>query len=193
MSIKLYKILVPINSLRRSAKLSEVALAKLVKISRLTIRSISANKGNPTLETISAVATALDRKVQLLAVPDVCRSEFSTVAICQLVSQDGPGSWRIHYMNLVDVFRATLDPRLILLPPKKSYPLKLTALLASIVKTLCNEAQIDCPDWAEKKYNLESPWFVAETESLKPMAIIESPLAFRRNNIFVLDNFLQRV
>lgn len=95
-------------------------------------------------------------------------------------------------MNLVDEFRRTLDPRLLLLPPVRDLALELKALLASIVMSLCGEAGMNVPGWARKRHPLPTPWFVAEVESLKAMALVESPLPFRRNNIFVLDNFLQR-
>jgi hypothetical protein len=40
---------------------------------------------------------------------------------------------------------------------------------------------------------LEEPWFVTGIENLKAMAIVESPVFFRRRLIFVLENFLSRV
>jgi hypothetical protein len=39
---------------------------------------------------------------------------------------------------------------------------------------------------------LPRPWFVAGVENLKATALVESPLPFRRNNVFVLGNFLSR-
>lgn len=95
-------------------------------------------------------------------------------------------------MNLVDEFRRTLDVRLIFLPPPSELDKSLSAMLSSIVLYLCDEAEIEAPTWAKKRVDLPTPWFVSETESLKAMAILESPLVFRRNNIFVLENFLER-
>jgi hypothetical protein len=46
-------------------------------------------------------------------------------------------------------------------------------------------------DTAEFVKNLK-PWFVSEVNSLYAMALFDSPLAFRNNNIFVLENFLNR-
>ena len=95
-------------------------------------------------------------------------------------------------MELVDGFRRTLDPRLLLLPPPPGLPAELHALLASVVLALCWEAGIDPPSWARVRRFLPRPFFPSETESLKASALVESPLAFRRNNIYVLDNFLER-
>jgi hypothetical protein len=39
---------------------------------------------------------------------------------------------------------------------------------------------------------LDSPWFVAGIENLKASALVESPVRFRKRNIFVLANFLER-
>jgi hypothetical protein len=39
---------------------------------------------------------------------------------------------------------------------------------------------------------LPAPWFVAGVENLKASALVESPVQFRRNNVFVLGNFLAR-
>jgi len=48
------------------------------------------------------------------------------------------------------------------------------------------------PDWAQKDHCLPEPWFVAEMESLKASALVESPAYYKKNNIFVLENFLKR-
>ncbi len=120
------------------------------------------------------------------------QSELSTVGVAMSVLNDGKNSWKIHFMNFVDEFRRTLDTRLLLLPPPNSLSIELRALLSSIVLMLCEEAEVAAPQWARKRVDLERPWFVSETESLKASALLESPLAFRRNNIFVLSNFLER-
>ena len=96
-------------------------------------------------------------------------------------------------MDLVDAYRRSLDPALLLLPPVRGLPLRPKALLASIVLALAQESAMDAPAWAERSYFLPQAWFPAGLESLKATAICESPLAFRRNNIFVHANFLDRV
>jgi hypothetical protein len=151
------------------------------------------HKTSVGLATLRAAAQSLDREITVLLAPQMdTSSECSTVAASLNVIRDGAGSWKVHYMNLVDEFRRTLDPRLLLLPPVRDLALELRALLASIVVSLCDEAGMNVPGWARKRHQLPAPWFVAEVESLKAMALVESPLPFRRNNIFVLDNFLQR-
>lgn len=67
------------------------------------------------------------------------------------------------------------------------------ALISATARHLCRvEFKCRPPRWAERATWLKSPWFVAEVENLKAMAIVQSPPDFKLSNIFVLDNFLSR-
>lgn len=68
------------------------------------------------------------------------------------------------------------------------------ALIHATAKYLCfREFKIPAPKWASASMWLKDPWFVSGIENLKAMALIESPMEFRCNHIFVLSNFLSRV
>ena len=191
---KLVQFFSPIQALRDQRGISERELSSKAKISRSNLRNIENPNKNLNFRSLSLAASALERRVLALVVPETkCSTEFSTIAIALAVEGDGFDSWKIHFMNLVDEFRKTLDPRLILLSPHKSFDRKLYALMASIVSELCKEVQIDCPDWANKIYFLDQPWFISGMQALKAMCLVESPLNFRKNNIFVLKNFLNRI
>ncbi|MBI2646303.1 MAG: helix-turn-helix transcriptional regulator, partial [Deltaproteobacteria bacterium] len=172
--------------------LSEDALSKNSSLSRSTLRHIESHQSNVRLANIDSVAQALNLDLYLLACPSQGESDLSTVGIGFQIFQEGFSSWKIHFFNFVDEFRRTHDPRLLLLPPPSTLELKLQALIASTVRVLCDEAKIDAPSWAKKRYFLKEPWFISETENLKASALLESPLYFRENNIFVLSNFLER-
>ena len=172
--------------------LTEETVCEKSGLSRVTLRTAEQGRGNLTLESLNALASAFDRNLVVLLYPKDSLSEFSVVACSMKVVSDGAGSWKGHYMDLVDEFRRTLDPRLLLLPPVSKLDLKLKALLASIVLDLSSEAKIDPPSWAENNYFLETPWFLSESDSLKASALIESPVFYRKNNIFILENFLKR-
>jgi len=101
-------------------------------------------------------------------------------------------NWTIILMNFVDDFRYYKDPALVKEPFDLDHE-RVDALLASTVEYLCNEMQMDLPPWVEDIPPCRDPWFVAGMESLKAIAIVESPLYFRRRKIFVLENFLERV
>ena len=71
---------------------------------------------------------------------------------------------------------------------------KYAAYIAAMVEELCFTNNIDIPDWVfDKKYSLKEPFFVGGLESIKAFLIVESPLPFRRRNIFVSENVLKRV
>lgn len=182
-----------IRLLRKRLGLSEQALSSRAGVSRLTVRQVEKEGSNPRLQTMSEVAEALERNLLVLMLPlQEPRVENSTVVASMQVCREGFDSWPLYFMSIVDDFRKSLDPRLLLLPPVSQLDRKLTALLASIVLALCEESQMSPPSWAKRSYFLAEPWFVSETQSLKALALRDSPLAFRKNNIFVLDNFLER-
>jgi hypothetical protein len=172
---------------------SERQLAKEVGISRAGLRSLMTWDQNIQIGSMVKVMNHFEREINILATCDRTNSDCSTVAVAYKVMNDGPNSWKLHFMDLVDEFRRTLDSQLFLLEPPNKLPKKLKALLASIVLQLCEEVGINAPSWSQKVMFLEKPWFVSGVESLKALALLESPLAFRRNNIFVLSNFLERV
>lgn len=82
----------------------------------------------------------------------------------------------------------------------KKFPLrgikdrKHAAYIAAMVEELCFTNKLDIPDWVfDKKYRLKEPFFVGGLESLKAFLLVESPVSFRRRNIFVSHNVLKRV
>jgi transcriptional regulator with XRE-family HTH domain len=183
---------IPWRKLLKRLGLSERAAAERAGISRLTWRSVAKGNSSVSLISVQAAAQALGLQVQLLLTPQEIQEDCSSYAVGAHCLRDGANSWKIHYMNLIDEFRRTLDARLLLLPPPRALPQELKGMLAAIVLTLCQEAEIQAPFWACKRYDLPKPWFVSETESLKATALLESPLAFRRNQIFVTGNFMER-
>lgn len=177
---------------RQNSGLSERSFCSQSDLSRITIRNIEELGTTVTLESLGKYARALEMDLGIFSAMSRGQPELSTIAVCLSVEQDGFSSWKIHFMNFVDEFRRTLDTRLIVLGPPSKFSKKLTALLASIVLELCAETKIPAPDWARLNHCLPEPWFVAESESLKASAIIESKAYYKKNNIFVLENFLVR-
>lgn len=168
-------------------------MAQRSGLSRSTWRAVVSGSNTVGLHTIAAAAGALSLESTLLVRPSETRSELSTIAVSYKVVRDGVESWKIHFMDLVDEFRRSLDPSLLFLAPPPELPDGLRALLAGIVVSLAEEVDMQPPSWTRKRWALANPWFVSESENLKATALLESPLAFRRYNIFVLDNFLTRV
>lgn len=188
-----YHLLFALDRLASAGALSERELAKRAGISRACLRQLKSGRHNLTLGSLCSLAEFFNRRVEVLVSTEECFPELSTVAVALKIERDGFESWKMHLMEFVDELRRAVDPRLIILPPHRGFDRKLTALMASLVLFLCDELGLEPPSWATKRYFLDSPWFVAGVESLKASAIQESPLAFRRNNIFVLANFAKRI
>ncbi|MEI7437033.1 MAG: hypothetical protein WCL16_09550 [bacterium] len=67
------------------------------------------------------------------------------------------------------------------------------AYLAAVVETLCREASLTPPAWTETPLcYLHKPWFAGGLEMLKAILLVESPVPFRRRNLFVSANALAR-
>ncbi|MEI7880704.1 MAG: hypothetical protein WCI95_07495 [bacterium] len=67
------------------------------------------------------------------------------------------------------------------------------AYLAAVTETLCREASIPPPAWTETPLcYLHRPWFAGGLETLKAILLVESPVPFRRRNLFVSANALAR-
>lgn len=68
------------------------------------------------------------------------------------------------------------------------------AFLAAVSETLCREASLPPPAWTESPLcYLHRPWLAGGLETLKALLLVESPVAFRRRNLFVSANALVRV
>jgi len=100
--------------------------------------------------------------------------------------------WKIHFYDFVDDFRFHKNLEAVS-EPFSFENNKFDALLASTVEALCKELSLQTPDWTKDVAPCDEPFFVADLESIKATAIVESPLQFRIRKIFVTGDFLQRV
>jgi hypothetical protein len=97
----------------------------------------------------------------------------------------------LYLMEFVDAFRRTRDIASLLEPFALSDE-RFDALAAATGEKLCLEAGLEPPAWLESVPACQDPWFVSGLESLKAIAVVESPLPFRLRKVFVLGNFLAR-
>ena len=110
-----------------------------------------------------------------------------------------PKAARLGLGNLLDDFRChctTPEEKLALvadLPELTGEP-ETDAYLAAMVESLCREASLNPPPWTESPSTyLPRPWFAGGLESLKAILLAETPVAFRRRNLFISANALHRV
>ena len=101
-------------------------------------------------------------------------------------------SWKLQIHQFIDDVRQNLDAARVEPGFTRGDP-RLRALAAATVEALAAERGQDAaPPWAVNVPPLAHPWFVSGIENLKAAALVESPVYFRRRNIFVLGNFLAR-
>jgi hypothetical protein len=102
--------------------------------------------------------------------------------------------WEIAFFDFVDCFRRETDKiSLIQDTPNSTGDEKLDSLLKSMVLYLCDESEMEPPEWSEEDGWLKIPWFVCGLSRLYSFCLVETPIRFKQNNIFVLANFMERV
>lgn len=180
---------------RSNQHLSQRRLARRADVSFRAIQLVES--GHDTrLSTLNKIAEGLGypRGEFLQHAKRFFSADPSSVAVAasQMAAARGR-NWQIPFFNFVDSFRQNPREALILTAPAVSLKPHLLALLATTVETLCNEAGLPYPFWCRGVAPLTTPWFPSETENLKAAALVESPVHFRSQNIFVLKNFLERV
>lgn len=99
-----------------------------------------------------------------------------------------------YFMDALDEARRNNNPDAFFPLYTKSRITKERALIQATVRHLCtHEFHTPPPSWARETLWLKEPWFIADVENLKALALVESPAEFRASHIFVLSNFLKRV
>lgn len=182
------------KTLRNQLGIPERQFAEQAGLSRSNLRKLESGSTDIRLESLRLLAKELGRKLDISLSPNTPVDPSQSVLYASLlIEQDGFDSWKIHLMNFVDGFRRNYDLRLFVLPPLKTVDKRIYALIASVVLQLCDEVGSQAPPWAKESHYLDKPWFVSEMQSLKASALLESTWHYRKNNIFVLENFLLRV
>ncbi len=185
-----------LKSIREQKGLSQRRLADLAKISFRTLQLAEWGGQNLTLSTLEKLLKALGYPPYFLQdqLERILRlSPDSIYCISERIFHEGEGSWKIHLFNFVDeISRAENKKIYIESPPFEGLSSKIKALLASVVEFLCLKFEVEIPFWCKSIPSLVEPWFVSEVENLKVMALLESPAVFRKRNLFVLENFLER-
>lgn len=185
-----------LRALRERRGLSQRELAAEAGIALRTIQLLERGRHDARLSTYSRIAKALGT-----AAAGVTRAVEGCLAaggdsvedVSSAIAEEGEASWKTRFFDFVDAFRREPGPRLVAQPPSVRLSPRLQALLASTVERLCSEQGTPAPLWCAGVRPLASPWFVSGRESLKALALVESPAQYRRRNIFVLGDFLRRV
>ncbi len=147
------------------------------------------------LSSLRKVSRALDLPesgIELLSRGFLGEDKDSLCAASVRIMEDGSESWPLHLFNFVDAFRRRGDVKLVASPPSTGATQRIQCLLTSTMEAVCAEKGVPVPAWSRGVPALQKPWFVSGIESLKAMTLVQSPIHFRKRNIFVLSNFLER-
>lgn len=180
---------------RRGKRLSQRALASEAGVSFRTIQLLESGKHDTKLSTLERIVASFGypKDAVVLAIRSIFSQPPDSIAmISERILSSGESSWKLWLFNFVDAFREQKDPSYISTPPAYDLSEKVRALISSTVEALCEELKIAIPWWCLAINPLAEPWFVAGIENLKTAALLESPIYFRKRNIFVLENFLAR-
>ncbi len=106
--------------------------------------------------------------------------------------------FRYALAEFLDKFYSSSNSERVKMVSKNPFPefkdKRIQAYIAATVEELCYRYNLEIPEWVnDKKYFLKEPFFLTEIESIKPFLLVESPLSFKRRNIFVSSNVLVRV
>ena len=184
-----------IRHARIANHLSQRMLARKASLSFRGLQLLEKDARDWQISSMKKIAAALQLPAQgldLVISGFLNQDKYSVMITSIRILQDGDDSWPLHLFNFVDTFRATPMERLVQSPPVQDLDEKAKCLIASTTETLCADAGVSIPEWCRGIRGLREPWFVAGIENLKAIALTESPVRFRKRNIFVLGNFLDR-
>lgn len=184
-----------LRDIRDRHGLSQRRLAGRAGVSFRALQMIEAGETDPRLSSLAKIAAALGTPAGALEAEVgrlLAEDPDSVVAVSRRIRDAGEASWKLWLFEFVDAFRRCPQDRLIAAPPVPETSDRVRCLLAATVETLCVECDRSRPWWCEGVGVLSEPWFVAGVESLKALALVESPVHFRKRNVFVLANFLAR-
>lgn len=186
-----------VRKAREHRGLSQRNLASRAGVSFRTLQLLESGRWDPKLSTLKRVVTALgypenavEGHFERLAKRDVDSVAVWTERLAGCPEDED--SWKIHFFNFVDRFRSRPEKGLIDEPPSSAASNRIRALAASAVEALCHAQGWIPPDWCRGVPPIKAPWFPSGIENLKASALVESPADFRKRNIFVLENFLER-
>lgn len=184
-----------IYKIRIKKGISQRAMASCASLSFRTVQLLESKAHDAKLSTLKNIATALGYPPNIIdhQIESVFGQPADSISmISERILCEGEDSWMIWLFNFVDAFRKGGERAYIELSPADSLSLRMRALIASTVETLCYEMGVKVPPWCIAVSPLKDPWFVSGVENLKASAVAESSIHFRKRNIFVLKNFLER-
>ncbi len=137
--------------------------------------------------------------------PTAQRDAKAAACAAGLILSEDPAAlldaWRFGLCQLIDDYEtarrhdgAPAAAGLFEHPPESSGDGRFDAALAALAEHLARRDSWTPPAWAFEPHRYAQPWwFVSGPSSLRAMALVQSPLAFRKRGVFICDGDLTRV
>ena len=174
---------------RQGRHLTQQEVARRAGMTQPAIAALEAGRGNPTLDTLSRWAEAVE--VELVAVP---RERNPIVeAASALQSADDDVSFRVS-LDLLDRLRELDELQFLLAvqpPPPGAGRARRDALLAAIVDLVCQERGVTPPAWCDVPV-ADVIWWVSPLPSARRHALATCPAPFRARGIMIDESDVVR-
>jgi hypothetical protein len=92
-------------------------------------------------------------------------------------------NWEKHVLEFIADFKAVKDPKMVLHRPLGNLNRNHTALLASIVCSLCEQYKLITPSWAKEIQIMKNPWTITGIQALHDISNGKLYRHFKRNKI----------
>ncbi len=181
---------------RLKAGLTQRALARQAGIAQSEIARIEGGKIQPSLPVLGRLLDSIGLQLQISTT--LLDNRFTAAKIAASVAAELPDEDRAFRSALVlsDDLAAVTPVRLqelVVEPPPLTHNDRFDALIAAIVEDACVRAQVGPPRWVDDQDRKTDDWLVSGIEALADEARKETPPAFARHGVFVLEGELTGV
>jgi transcriptional regulator with XRE-family HTH domain len=190
-----------IRQARVESTLTQSELAQLSGTSQPTLAAYEAGRALPRLDTLERLLECSGHELVISIVPKVRRGAVPMAEVARelagiLPEEGARGCWR-RLLDFVDDVRASSIAGKRWLVAEEPAPVgdrRLDAAVAGIVDFLCNEAELEPPEWTASPGRLAQPWwFVSGLPGFEAMALRDTPVALGRHGVFVNEGAFTRV
>jgi transcriptional regulator with XRE-family HTH domain len=183
---------------RTAAGLTQRGLADLAGVSQAEIGRIETHRSQPTLPVLGRLLDVLGTELVPASVDDVRPTVAVEVAEdVREILRSGDTSPE----NLAECYRSAstiVDAahrwsgsqfrRAISFAPGSTGSQKFDALIAALVEDCCTAGGVTPPPWVDDKARfVDGEWFPSGIDDLHEVARRESPEAFRRHGVFIVE------
>jgi transcriptional regulator with XRE-family HTH domain len=196
-----------VRDLRRSAGLSQRALAAASGVPQPTIAEIESGRREPSLSLLSRLAEATGQVLTVGVDPNHPRSAVATAnRVRDRLSGPAGEGWSTD-LRQDGALRAVIDFRdalgsataeefegLVQAPPSLTGETRWDALIAAVVEDESATRDVPPPDWTNEKRRFVRPlWYLSDNKALHAWELATAPGAFVRHGVLAARAELESV